>query len=145
MGGGNGDMMMEEDTMTPMMAQLTFLMIPMISAVTKGLDLFRWRSNENYYSNGDVTGTNYWKFANLVGDYATLSLWSAAFVTQALSIFGIAVDANIWMFSSALPLMFCLAGFTHAVLMGLGWNAAYIISEDSASSVNDAASAVTLM
>ena len=120
-------------------------MIPMMAAVSKGLNLFRWRSNEDYYSNGEVSGTNYWKFANLVGDYAALSLWSAAFVTQALSLGGFAVDANIWMFTSALPLMGSLVGFTYAVLMGLAWNAAYTTSEDSASSVQDALIAVTLM
>lgn len=138
MGGGNGDMMMEEeDTMTPMMAQLTFLMVPLMAAGTKGLNLFRWRSDADYYTVGDITETNYWKLANLVGDYAALSLWSVAFVTQALSMAGIAVEANIWMFTSVLPLMGGLVGFTYALLMGLGWNKAYTVTEDSATSSAD--------
>ena len=78
-----------------MHAQEAFLGIAITSAVMNGLDVFRYKAADDYYTDGEVLGTNYWKISNQISGYGSVAFWSIASVTQLLSMFEIGVQYNI--------------------------------------------------
>lgn len=98
---GDVGMMRELD---PMSGQITYTLVALGAVVSAAMDLFRYRPSTFYDSYDTVSDTNWWKYANLVGSYAGLTLGSVAFITQVLSIFGIAAEINImvWMYGVSL-------------------------------------------
>lgn len=100
----NGGKMMNEDMdkrdEAQMQANLTFLFTALGVSVGSALQLFRYRSDEDFYLIGEqLTSGNTWKWANLLQDYSMLALGGIAFITQLLSMFGIANEINllVWM------------------------------------------------
>jgi len=98
-----------------MEANLTFLFTALGVSLSSGLQLFRYRSDENFYIGGEYLDFNGWKMANLLQDYSFLVLGGVAFITQLLSMFGIANEINllVWMWGMGFVgmLVEAVAGF----------------------------------
>ena len=76
-------------------AQVTFFVTAMMNTIGIAYSLFRYRSSSTYYDDGDVLGTNYWKYANVYSSYFWLGAFGLATITQLLAFFGIANAINI--------------------------------------------------
>merc|ERR1712079_660989 len=78
-----------------------------------GLELFRYRSASTYYDDGNISSTNWWKLANLIEGYASLSIAGILTISQLLSMFGVGASVNMMLWA--------------------GYDAAYVICQDSSS------------
>ena len=76
--GGRGDDMM--------MAPMAFLGVAIGQFTMIALNTFRYKSSSTYYDNGDVLGTNWWKYSNQLSAYSGLVLWGTATFTQLMSV-----------------------------------------------------------
>jgi len=101
-----------------MEANLTFLGTALGVTLSSALQLFRYRSDkddESFYIGGDYLDYNGWKTANHLHDYSFLVLGGVAFITQLLSMFGIANEINllVWMWGMGFVgmLVEAVAGF----------------------------------
>ena len=85
-----------------MEANLTFLFTAMWVTANSAFQLFRYRSDENFYGYGVSisSDSNRWEFANNVKNWPLLVLGGVTTLTQILSMFGIANEINllVWMF-----------------------------------------------
>lgn len=61
-------------------------------------------------------GTNYVKIADLIMDYGAMSIWGAAFITQTLSLFGIATDINMMVWDYGVMYGLFYITFTYVVM-----------------------------
>jgi len=120
------------DEIDPLSGQISFTLVAFATAFSAGLDLFRYRPAASYYDDfDDINDINYWKYANQLGSYSALTIGSAAFVFQILSIFGIAVELNllVWMWG------FGAAGMSLAMasnaLRYYAYDLAWVAQEDS--------------
>jgi len=104
--GEHGEHEMEGD---PMMGNLTYLMVPLMGAISGALELFRYH-DETHYDNGDVLGTNIWKYAGEASHYTHFGIAIVLTITQLLSMFGIAGEINImaWMYLEMFEMVFNL-------------------------------------
>ena len=103
--GDDGDMDDMEKMMSPLTGQLTYLVVAGIACTKAGMDLFRYRSDADYYDAGeDPYSWNPWKLANLIEQYTDLSVWGVLFIFQLLSTFGVLSGLNvvIWMWAGAI-------------------------------------------
>merc|ERR1719362_1365527 len=73
-----------------MEAQFTFLGMAIGVAAGSAMQLFRYRSDSNYYANGTTVfgDRNYWELSNIIPQYYFLGMGSLAAFTQLLAIFG---------------------------------------------------------
>lgn len=103
----DGDMKMDDDWMMytdPMMGQVTYTSVAVMSAIGAGLDMFRYNPSSTKYSQwsgiGATASTPYWMYGGELARYTMLSFFSVASVTQILSCFGVAPDVNmmVWMY-----------------------------------------------
>lgn len=85
--------------MNPMMGNLTYLHVALMSAVHGGLELFVYH-DDTEYDDGDVLTTNYWKYLAELHHYSHFGIMSILTVTQILSMVGVAGEINImaWMY-----------------------------------------------
>ena len=127
--------------MSPMMGQITYLMVPLMGAVNVAMFLFRYSSQSTYFDAYKVNDTNWYELASMIGGYGMLAVFSITAITQLLSIFGIAVAVNglVWMWLFGVGGMLLTA--TVDILLFLGYNAAYGNTSDA----TKAATAVTQM
>merc|ERR1711862_196124 len=90
----------------PMMGNLTYLHVAMRSAIHAALELFVWHEDD-YYDDGDVLGTNTWKYMGMLSHYSHLGIWSILTITQLLSMLGIMGEINImaWMYAEMLEMI----------------------------------------
>ena len=65
------------------MAQMTFLSIANSLAVYSAAQLFRYRSESDFYADGDTVfgDTNYWRYSNIIPQYFYLGMGSLATFT----------------------------------------------------------------
>merc|ERR1711994_240553 len=85
--------------MNPMMGNLTYLHVALMSAVHGGLELFVYH-DDTEYDDGDVLTTNYWKYLAEFHHYSHFGIAAILTVTQILSMVGVAGEINImaWMY-----------------------------------------------
>ena len=121
------DMPWLEDKVNPMSGQITFLLVALGVTVGSALKLFRYRSESTYYDAGKILSSNYWKLGDQISLYSWLGLGGVAFLTQLLSVAGIAVDINIMVWMVVLPLVGGLVGLTYSILMFLAYDGGYSI------------------
>ena len=100
------EMMMKVETLMrwssidPFMGNLTYLLVAAGVATHAALMAFRYSSRSGHYKSFLTgTGTNWFEIGDLIQNYANLSLFGIAFVTQLLALFGIAsgINALVWM------------------------------------------------
>ena len=118
------------DQANPLMGQVTFLLVSALLVTRYSLGLFRYRMDSAYYTPGEALADwNPWKVANLIESYGMLTLGAAAFVTELLSLFGIAAQINyfVWVFGVG------IGGVTVALASVLF----RLIAYDKAYSLND--------
>lgn len=127
----------------PMMGNLTYLHVALASTIHAGLELFVYHEDDEY-DDGDVLGTNYWKYLSSLHHYSHFGIMSILTCTQILSMVGIAGEINImaWMFAEMIEMVIQL-------IMKLGYmytyDAAYVIKEDSGSSSDEITKAKAVM
>ncbi len=81
--------------MDPMTGNVTYLMVALFSTVIASMNLLRYRTSDATLALGDIAGkTNWFKTSLYVSLITELTVWSVSFVTQLLSMFGIANDIN---------------------------------------------------
>ena len=91
----------------PMMGQITYTGVAIMSAIMITLDLYRYNDATTRYAEWDniaaSPGTNYWQYACMLGSYTSLTFWIIASITSLLSIAEIAADVNmmVWMYGGA--------------------------------------------
>ena len=67
--------------LNPLSGQITYTLVPLMMAVNAALDLFRYRPQADHFDAFEVfSDTNWWKFANLIESYGSLTLGSVAFI-----------------------------------------------------------------
>lgn len=131
----DGDMSEMEDMMSPLMGQLTYLVVSGLACSKAGLELFRYRSATDYYAVGDSPYSwNPWKIANLTEQYFGLVVWGVLFVFQIMSLFGVLANINLmlWYWSGM------IGGFVMMVTMifrFIAYEGAY--TEDSNSTITN--------
>ena len=91
-----------------LLAQLAYLSIALVEVATAYLQTFKYRkqdwnsttTSDSFYKPYDthVGGTNFWSLANLLNGYSKLALYGIAFLTQALTLLGIApaINSQVW-------------------------------------------------
>ena len=101
------DMKMDDDWMMytdPMMGQITYTSVAVMSAIGAGLDMFRYNPSSTKYAEwaniGATASTPYWMYGGELARYTMLTFSSVASITQILSDFGVAPDVNmmVWMY-----------------------------------------------
>ena len=101
------EMMMKVETLMrwssidPFMGNLTYLLVAAGVATHAALMAFRYASRSGHYATFLTgTGTNWFEIRDLIQNYANLSLFGIAFVTQLLALFGIAtgINAMVWIY-----------------------------------------------
>lgn len=82
-----------------MMGNIAFLSIAVGQIFRSGAELFRYRSDADYYVLGDTafgSGVqNWWKLYNSIGMYGRMSIGVILTITQLLSMFGLFADVNV--------------------------------------------------
>lgn len=90
------------DDSNPMQGQITYLVVAATIAVRAGLNHFRYNAEKDHYKLWEHVsyGTNWFKWANDLHDWAALVIGSIAFISQLLSMFGVLTSVNvmIWMY-----------------------------------------------
>ena len=145
--GGDMDDDMDKDMgMEMMMANITFLLVPLMVVVQKAAWTFRYSSV--YDTVGETASdTNYYSMLTMASNYWMIASHFVLHLFQFLSMFAGMAELNmmVWMYVN-------LANMVVMMLMGLGWmysyNMYWDIAEDSSSSnaeATDAALALTLL
>jgi len=81
--------------MDPMTGNVTYLMVALFSVVYTSLNLFRYKTADATLALGDISGkSNSFKTSLYIHMITELTVWTVSFVTQLLSMFGIANDIN---------------------------------------------------
>merc|ERR1712165_4190 len=95
--------------MNPMMGNLTYLHVALMSAVHGGLELFVYH-DDTEYDDGDVLTTNYWKYLAEFHHYSHFGIAAILTVTQILSMVGVAGEINImaWMYMEMVEMVIAL-------------------------------------
>jgi hypothetical protein len=109
--GMDGDMMGDDMGSNPMMGNLVFLHIALGGALHSGLKLFRYTTDTMYDSGtANDTLTNFWEYNHLATNYFMLATHTVLFITQALSMAGIAGEINLmaWMYVNMASGIFAL-------------------------------------
>ena len=148
--GGDMDMDMDDDMdkdmgMDYMMANVTFLMVPLMIVVQKAAWTFRYSA---IVTNADVgetaSDTNYFSMLTMASNYWAMGTHLVLVITQLLSMFAGMAEINMmaWMYIN-------LANMVVGGIMGLAYvyvyNMYWDIAEDSDSSVAEAADADAAM
>lgn len=130
-----------------MEAQFTFLGMAIGVAAGSAMQLFRYRSDSNYYANGTTVfgDRNYWELSNIIPQYYFLGMGSLAAFTQLLAIFGVGAALNmmVWIIG-----MGAIGGIVMAISGGLssyGYDKAYTVVYDSNSTVAEMTAADAVM
>ena len=80
----------------PMMANMKFLFSSFFPFVGAALNAFRYKAIDNYYNEiADVSYDDRYKLADQLRDYSRTAIFGTLFITQALSMAGIAVEVNM--------------------------------------------------
>ena len=99
------EMMMKVETLMrwsaidPFMGNLTYLLVAAGVTTHAALQAFRYTSKTGYYTAFLTgTGTNWFEIGDMIQNYANLSLFGIAFITQLLALFGILtwLNALVW-------------------------------------------------
>ena len=81
--------------MDPLTGNVTYLMVAAFSIAINAMNLLRYKTKDAELALGDISGkTNWYKTTIYVGLITELTVWSVTFITQLLSMFGIANDIN---------------------------------------------------
>jgi len=68
--------------------------------IEKALEIFRYRSNDNFYGDGDILGVNFWQLAHHdIINYSELTIGATLTLTQMLSMNGLGSNVNISLFN----------------------------------------------
>ena len=68
--------------------------------IEKALEIFRYRSNDDFYSDGDILGINFWQLAHHdIINYSELTIGATLTLTQMLSMNGLGSNVNISLFN----------------------------------------------
>merc|ERR1712013_145921 len=111
------------------MGNLTYLLVAAGVATHAALMAFRYASRSGHYAAFLAgTGTNWFEIGDLIQNYANLSLFGIAFVTQLLALLGIATGLNamVWMWGIMLAggLANGVAGFMKFLAYDTCWDKA---------------------
>ena len=139
-GNGQGQEMEDDMGMDAMMGNLTYLHVAMGGMIHMGLELFRYQE-DNLYDNGDYASTNLWKMSSQLVDYSCFAISSVLFVTQLLSMLGIAGEINImaWMYGHAIEM---IIGMIVQLVRLYAYDAAWSYSKDTSNTAANIAKAV---
>ena len=102
-----GDLM-KFASIDPFMGEITYLLVAIGMATHTGLDLFRYKSDSNYYDDYQAaavaTDTNWFKIGDAIKKWAYFIIYSIAAVTQILTGLGIATPINmlVWVWGVSL-------------------------------------------
>jgi len=125
------DMTMMQKAMMP--GNLAFLGMAIETGLMAGLELFRYRSASTYYDDGNISATNWWKLANMIEQYAGLSLAGILTISQLLSMFGVGASVNMMLWGYSTMLVMPLVMGVTEMMRWAGYDAAYVICQDSGS------------
>jgi len=133
--GGDGEVAEGDDKMASeaMWGNLAFLGVAVMHVVHPALEMFRYRSDADYYVLGDTAwdGTNWWSLYNMIAQYGLLAAGSVLTITQLLSMFGVAVETNVMLWHMATmwisPILFGAVG----MMAWWAYDQAYVNCEDS--------------
>ena len=126
-------------------AQINFFFVAVANLVNMYLTVYRYRSDDTYYSAGDVLSTNNWKNANVYGNYFFMGMMGIAAVTQLLAIFGIANGINLLVWMYGLNGLGGLVSIATSIMLFMAYDDAYTVANDSSSSVSDSTNAESVM
>ena len=107
----------------PMMANVKFLMSSFFPFIGAALNAFRYKTVDDYYTDySTYMSTDYYKLADQLRDYSRLAIFGTLFITQALSMGGIAVEVNMmaWHY---LGMVWTLTSIIEMILMFLAYEA----------------------
>lgn len=136
----------DDDREEQMEANMTFLMVAFSGMAQIALKTFRYRSNENYYDSGATTSTtNYWEYSNMISGYYFLAAFSIAFITQLLSMFGIANEINLYVWMGLLGGLGGLVELVSGLLMWYAYDEAYVMYEDEDSTSAELVASAVVM
>jgi len=141
----NGDWS-DDERERDMEANVTFLMVAFSGMAQILLKTYRYRSNESYYDSGATTSTtNYWEYSNMISGYYFLTASTIAFITQLLSMFGIANGINLYVWMGLLGGLGGLVEMVSGLLSWYAYDEAYVMSEDDDSTSAELSAAYTVM
>jgi len=111
----------------------------MLASTAFFMQQFRWRSStksgQSYYVAWETLkadlGTNYWELANMFNNYAGLAIFGVAFLTQAISFFGILNDINVMVWTYGVGMGGTILGVAYNLLIMLGLISLYSKNQDS--------------
>merc|ERR1719362_646562 len=149
-GGNGGNMDMDDDMdkdmgMDYMMANVTFLMVPLMIVVQKAAWTYRYSSVVTDADVGETASdTNYFSYLSMASNYWTMTTHLILVITQLLSMVAGMAEINMmaWMYVN-------LANMVVMGIMGLAYvyvfNMYWTVAEDSASSAAEILDATTAM
>jgi len=125
------DMTMMQKAMMP--GNLAFLGMAIETGLMAGLELYRYRGADSYYDDGNISATNWWKLSNLIEGYTKLTLATILALTQLLSMFGVGASVNMMLWGYSTMLVMPLVMGVTEMMRWAGYDAAYVICQDSGS------------
>lgn len=147
--GGKGDMRgdwSDDDGEEQMEANVTFLMVAFSGMLQIGLKTFRYHSDEDYYVYGATTSsTNYWEYANMISSYYFLAAFGIAFITQLLSMFGIANEVNLYVWMGLLGGLGGLVEMVSGLLLWYAYDEAHVMYYEDDSTTAEVTAAAVVM
>ena len=109
--------------------QFVFVFIALGNSVRFGMEALRYRTVKDYYVNGDLAdskkNTNWWKTGNGVFLQGGFWIWTAATITQMLSLFDIGTQINFYVWEWGVLFAFGILNAIYGVLSWMSYDAAY--------------------
>ena len=112
--------------------QVTYLAIALENVLIAGLTSFYFRDKDYYgtdatkgfYNNWDAAGlgTNYWQYANMVLQYGRIAVFSVAFITQLLTMLGIAAPINTLVWTNGVFMLMTTINIVYLLIMGYAYD-----------------------
>merc|ERR1711983_768050 len=132
--GGDGEVAEGDDKMASeaMWGNLAFLGVAVMHVVTPALEMFRYRSDDDYYLLGDTAfSTNWWSLYNMISQYGLLAAGSVLTITQLLSMFGIAVETNVMLWHMTMMWVAPILSGVVGMMAWWGYDQAHLNCEDA--------------
>ena len=117
----------DDSDLVPIVGQIGFLTVALFNVTGIAMHKFRWMPSTYYdeWTNSGISGTNWWKLSNTINGYGMLAVWGLALIFQILSLFGVATDVNVLVWSLGLTYGHILIGAVNQILKYLGMRAGY--------------------
>ena len=128
--------------------QVTYLAVALENVLIAAVTEFYFRtqdyqgtsSTKGFYSNFDDVFTdvsNYWQYANMFLQYSRIAIFSAAFITQLLAMFGIAAHINTLVWTYGVFMLMGVINFSYlgAMLSSYDTVTTEVLSNNTAQAV----------